>query len=163
MSEEKDLNLDFKGIKEISFNNKFNDNILRDFNEDNILLAVGFSITGNKDNNIVSIIIDIKYRYPVLNSKPIEFFSFSTESFFQFYDLENNQSKLEIKDDSVFVEDDLMIFLLSISIGATRGMISYKLSSLPVDIVLPIIDVTTLMDAYKQAHIKNDKKNKASK
>ena len=143
MSEEsKQIGIQFKSIKETSFSNKLNDEILIDFNHDNLELGVGFSLQGFPKDKSIGLSVSIFYKYKVGN-KHKEFFKFTTETLFKFENTYEDIIKIEEK--TVFVADELMANLLSISIGATRGMMSYKVSSLPIDLVLPLFDISNLL------------------
>lgn len=142
MSEEsKEIGMQFKSIKETSFSNKLNDDILNDFNQDNLELGLGFSLKGFPVEKTIALSVSIFYKYKI-GSKHKEIFKFTTETLFKFENTDDDIIKIE--ESKVFVADELMANLLSISIGATRGMMSYKVSSLPIDLVLPLFDISKL-------------------
>lgn len=142
MSEEsKEIGMQFKSIKETSFSNKLNEEILNDFNQDNLELGLGFSVKGFPAEKTIALSVSISYKYKIGN-KHKEFFKFTTETLFKFENTDDDIIKIE--ESTVFVADELMSNLLSISIGATRGMMSYKVSSLPIDLVLPLFDISKL-------------------
>lgn len=45
-----------------------------------------------------------------------------------------------------FIDNALLFIIISTSIGATRGMLSYKLASMPFDFILPILDVGAMLE-----------------
>ncbi|TDE27067.1 hypothetical protein E0I61_15585 [Flavobacterium ranwuense] len=143
MSEEsKEIGVQFKNIKETLFSNKLSDDIVNDFNHDNLELGLAFSLKGFPNEKSVALSLTIFYKYKIEN-KYKEFFKFTTETLFKFESTYDNVIKIE--DSKVFVADELMGTLLSISIGATRGMMSYKVSNLPIDLVLPLFDISKLL------------------
>lgn len=148
MSEKgKIIGIKFKSIKETSFSNKLNDEIINNFNHDNLELGLGFSFKGFPNEKSVSLFVTISYKYKT-GVKSKEFFNFTTETLFKFEDTDDEIVKIE--ESKVEMPDELMENLLSISVGATRGMMSYKVASLPIDLVLPLFDVADLLPSLKQ-------------
>ena len=142
LKETKEIGVKFKSIKETSFNNKLNDEIVNDFNHENLELGLSFSLKGFPNEKSVTLSITILYKYKIGN-KHREFFKSTTETLFKF---ENTQDDIiKIEETTVYVADELMATLLSVSIGATRGMMSYKVSSLPIDLVLPLFDISKIL------------------
>lgn len=139
----------FKGIKEVSFSTKLSDDILNNFDQKNVDLRIGFSVTGNEKLSSVSINLFIDYRYKSGSGKPKDFFNLETETDFKFKDVSSNTERLIISDEVVSVDDDLMKILLDVSLGATRGIVSYKMANLPIKLVLPLIDPIKLINLNK--------------
>lgn len=157
------LQLQFKGIKEKSFSNTFDEEILKDFRENNIELSIGFSVSGSAEEEILAITILTKFRYLLPNKKAKQFITFSTESTFKFSDLLKHKDEVKISDSEVFVNDNLMALLLNVAIGATRGMLAYKTTNLPIALTLPLVDVKELMDAFQKQEIKENNKKQKNK
>ena len=142
LEEGKEIGIQFKSIKETSFSNKLNDEIIINFNHENLELGLSFSLRGFPIEKSVALSITIFYKYKIGN-KHKEFFKFTTETLFKFENTYDDIIKIE--EATVFVADELMATLLTVSIGATRGMMSYKVSSLPIDLVLPLFDISKIL------------------
>lgn len=161
MSENKGLLITFKGIKELGFSSDLRENIIKEFDESLIDFNLGFSINPDKDSEIINILLDVVYEYR-LNGKYIKFLEFKSETIFKFENSEFNE-EIIIGEDSVKLSDPLFLYLMNITVGATRGMMAYKVSALPIDIVLPIIDLTSLLDAKNEEESKETSKKSKNK
>lgn len=147
MAENNQLGIQILNIKEVSFNNNSFE-LPSEFQQDRVEMKLGFSVDCQADKDLVSLIFEVSFRYSD-SPKPKSFINFSTQTTFKFFN-HKDSDQIKIEKDSVFVEDELMTFLLNISIGATRGMLSYRVANLPVNLVLPIIDVSSLLPKNNQ-------------
>lgn len=143
MSEDKSLAFQFNGIQETSVSSKITDEIVSNFSQEKVQLNLGFSLRGNPVDSTIVLAIVVKFKLKIAE-KYKEFFSFSTDTIYKFKNLDDKLIKIE--ESEIFVDDDLMINLLSISVGATRGMMSYKVSSFPFELLLPLFDVSDILE-----------------
>ena len=149
MKEKRDsIDLRIIDIKELSFSNKVDQKLIEVFDNKNLKFDFGFSIQGNEDKDQnkaevdIKIQIDFKYKLKdtydsILKISTSTIFHLSNYTKESFYVVDNeDESKKQY-----FVTDDLMMFFLENSVGAIRGMISYKTASLPINFTLPLIDL----------------------
>ena len=145
----------FISIRETSISSNLNDEIIASFNHDDLELGIGFTPKGFPKDKTLAMSITVLYQYKV-KTKHKEIFKFTTETLFEFEDANNDAIKIE--DKTVFIADDLMVDLLEVCIGATRGMMSYKLIGLPNDLNLPMFDVSLLVKNNKNDQEEKDEK-----
>lgn len=144
--EEKHIGIKIQEIKELSFSNKLPDELIQNFKEENIDLQLGFAVKGNSKKQTVTISIIISYRFHNGNDKKSkEFLKLETETTFKVVDFDEDDIKYNDKENEIFINDELMSLFLSTSIGATRGMFAYKIASLPINLVLPLFDLNSLI------------------
>jgi len=158
MADKKEIAVRIKSIKEVEFSNKLNDEILRNFDEHKVETKLGFAIFGNKEDSSVAMNINVRYIYSS-SEKKREFFTFKTETIFKFSDMQEHENVIKIEESTVFVSDELMGMMLNISIGATRGMISYRSASLglPNNLVIPLVDLDAFLNIGKD-QLKSEEK-----
>jgi hypothetical protein len=136
------LLIKIKGIREVASKSEINENIVSNYNEDNVQFKIAFSINGNPDENTAEILLFLKFSLKI-EKKFIEFFSFNTSTEFVFKDLDEKLIKIE--DDEIFIEDELAEHLMNIAVGSTRGMMIYKTSNFPFKLLLPLFDTSELV------------------
>ena len=136
------LLIKIKGIREVASKSEINENIVSNYNEDNVQVKIAFSINGNPDENTAEILLFLKFSLKI-EKKFIEFFSFNTSTEFVFKDLDEKLIKIE--DDEIFIEDELAEHLMNIAVGSTRGMMIYKTSNFPFKLLLPLFDTSELV------------------
>ena len=156
--EKKDSSVGMKvlEIREISFSNKLTDYVIENFREDKLIFKLGISVNGVESKNIINLLINVNYLMQDENSpkKQIEFLKMETETSFK---LDNpNENHVKYNDDGkrIFIHDDLMALFLNVAIGATRGMLAYKVASLPINLVLPMVDLSNFIDEKKRKKVK---------
>src|SRR5680860_656211 len=144
--EEKNIGIKIQEIKELSFSNKLPEDLIQNYNEENIDLQLGFAVKGDSKKQTVTISIIINYRYHTGNNKKSkEFLKLETETTFKVLNYDEDDIKFNDKKNEVFINDELMSLFLNTSIGATRGMFAYKTASLPIKLVLPCFDLKSLI------------------
>ena len=88
------LLIKIKGISEVASKSEINENIVSNYNEDNVQFKIAFSINGNPDENTAEILLFLKFSLKI-EKKFIEFFSFNTSTEFVFKDLDEKLIKIE--------------------------------------------------------------------
>ncbi|AFU69462.1 hypothetical protein P700755_002724 [Psychroflexus torquis ATCC 700755] len=142
---EKNTNIGLKiiNIRELSFVNKLTDFIVDNFSEDKLDLNIGMFVRGSSDKNTVSLTVFVSYSFEdEEKNKKIEFIKLETETIFKLFDVSEDELKFLDENDEIYISDDLMNLFLDASIGAIRGMFAYKTASLPINLVLPLLDVS---------------------
>lgn len=151
----KNVGITILEIRETSFSNKITDKILKNFSEKKVLFKTAFKLSGNKKEDTVTLGILVDYAYRFGPKKGIkEFLTLETETTFKIYDATKDELVISPKGDEIFIEDELMVLFLNTAFGATRGMLAYKMASLPINLVLPIID---LKEFFEEEEIDNSK------
>ena len=135
-------------IREISFSNKLTDYVIENFEEDKLIFKLGVSVIGVEAENIINLLVNVNYLMKDENNpkKQIEFFKMETETSFKLD--KPNETHVKYHDDGkrIFINDELMALFLNVAIGATRGMLAYKVASLPINLVLPMVDLSNFID-----------------
>lgn len=154
----KDIGIKVDEIKEISFSNKLTKEIIDNKNEENVYFKLGVGVNGDSSKGTVTIALIVSYLFETEFMKnPIEFLELETETTYHFIDFTEDELKYLDDENKIYINDDLMAFLLETSLGATRGMLAYKTASLPINLVLPLIDVDEFMESKKN----NDKNHES--
>lgn len=154
--EKKNIGLRILEIKELSYSNKLSDDLINNFNEEKADIKLGFGVSGNEEQNTISISIIVHFKYPIAEkTKFKEFLKLETETTFKIFNYTENDIRFEDDNNQIFINDNIMSVFLSTSIGATRGMLAYKIASLPVNLVLPLFDMSQILPPTK-----NKKKSK---
>ena len=154
--EKKDIGLRILEIKELSYSNKLSDDLINNFNEEKADIKLGFGVSGNEKDSSISISIIVHFKYPIAEKiKFKEFLKLETETTFKIFNYTENDIRFEDDNNQIFINDNIMSVFLSTSIGATRGMLAYKVASLPVNLVLPLFDMSQILPPTK-----NKKKSK---
>lgn len=146
-----DLNVRILDIKESLFKSElseFNKEELQGLNiEDRH--SIRLDVDGD-DSDLQNIIVRYKVTLSTNRNKAlVELIELETASIFYVKD-----AKTFIKqegDTIVKIDDQLMFVLLSTAIGSTRGMLSYKLASLPLNYVLPLIDLGKILSKEEES------------
>lgn len=139
-------------IKETSFINKLTDFIVENFTEEKLDVKVGMAVKGDSKKDLIIISALVVYSFKESESKkPVEFIKLETENTFKLFNIKDNEEKIRFEEDQIFIDDEFMKIFLNTSFGAIRGMFAYKMASLSLNIVLPLLDVNTF--------IKKDGKN----
>tara|TARA_R110002012_G_scaffold55398_4_gene141458 strand:- start:122485 stop:122967 length:483 start_codon:yes stop_codon:yes gene_type:complete len=136
-------------IREVLFSNKMSDYLVDNFDEDKLNFKLGFSVTGDKKKNIINLSVIINYLFVDKKKykKPLEFLKLETETSFQLFNTTEEQIKFEKGSNRIFIGDDLMLLFMNSAIGATRGMLAYKIASLPINFIFPLIDVARVLNS----------------
>jgi hypothetical protein len=139
-------------IREISFSNKLTDYVIENFQENKLIFKLGISVNGIKSENIINLLINVNY---LMNDeknpkKPIEFLNMETETSFKLDKPDEIHVKYHEDGKRIFIHDELMALFLNVGIGATRGMLAYKVASLPINLVLPMVDLSNFIDQKKE-------------
>lgn len=145
---EKNTNIGLKiiNIRELSFVNKLTDFIVDNFSDEKLDFNIGMLVKGDSKKNTVSLSIFVSYLFDDEDKKKkIEFIKLETETTFKLYDFSDDELKYLDEDGEIFISDDLMNLFLNTSIGAIRGMFAYKMASLPINIVLPLLDISSFI------------------
>lgn len=153
--EKKDFGLRVLEIKELSYFNKLSDDLINNFKEEEIDIKLGFGISGDREQKTISLSIIVHFKYPIAeNSEFLDFFKIETETTFKIFNFTEDDVRFDNDDNQIFINDNIMSVFLDTSIGATRGMIATKITSLPIHFVLPLFDVSSIF---------SPKKNKSNK
>lgn len=135
-------------IKEISFSNKITDDLVEKFDDEKVEIKLGFAVRGDFKKN--TIIIGIIVHFNSLESvKPKEFLMLETSTSFRIQNFTDDDIRFIDGNKEIFINDELMYVFLSAAIGATRGMLAYKIASLPINICLPLFDMDELIPKNK--------------
>jgi hypothetical protein len=148
MSEEKkNIGIRIQEIKELSYSNKLFDELVENFDEERVDIKLGFAVRGDSNKNTISLSIIIHYKYTSENdNKPKEFLKLETDTTFKVFDFTDEDIKYSNENHEIFINDDLMAIFLNTAIGSTRGMLAYKIASLPINIVLPLFDINEILN-----------------
>lgn len=147
--EESSVSLRINEIKELSFSNNLSEEIIEKFDDDKVQMKLSFSVTGDEKRNKVSIVIitEFLYMFDEINNLE-EFLKLKTNTDFEIKDY--SDSDIKFVDDEIFIDDNLMYTFLDTSIGITRGMLAYKVASLPVNIVLPLFNIDEIVSEKQE-------------
>ncbi|APZ47028.1 hypothetical protein BW723_12365 [Polaribacter reichenbachii] len=144
-------------IKEISFSSKVTDDLIENFDDENVEIKLGFSVRGDFEKNILFIGVIVHF-YSNQSTKHKEFLKLETSTSFSALNFTDDDIKFIDGNKEIFINDELMYVFLSTAIGATRGMLAYKIASLPINICLPIIDMDQLIPKNKKKPSKQTQK-----
>jgi hypothetical protein len=145
MSEKKtNIGVKIINIRELSFVNELTDFIVDNFSDEKLDCNIGMSVRGDSKKNTVSLTVFISYSF-YDKDKKVEFINLKTETTFKLFDFSEDELKFLDKNEEIFISDHLMNLFLNTSIGAIRGMFAYKMASLPINVVLPLLDVSSFI------------------
>lgn len=157
----KNIGIKIQEIKELSFSNKLFDGLAENFDEENVDIKLGYAVRGESDKKNISIYIIIHFIYKTEKSSKLkEFLKLETNTTFKVQDYTDDDIKFINDDNEIFINDELMYVFLNTAIGATRGMLAYKMASLPINLVLPLFDMDQLIPSKKP---ENNIKKKSKK
>lgn len=131
-------------IKEVSFKNKVNKEVIDAFSEEDLQYNIGFFVNAKQKDEyaLFNININVSYKLKEIDDIILEL---ETSTSFKLTGFSDDILRIDIPADGetnngVFVEQNLMHLIFETSIGATRGMISYKTASIPINFTLPLIN-----------------------
>lgn len=150
-----DIGIQIQEIKEISFSNKLTDELVEKFDEEKVDVKLGYAVRGDYKKSIISIGVIIHFISHLVEKKTKEFLKLETSTSFRIQNFTDEDIKFIDGDNEIFINDELMYVFLNTAIGATRGMLAYKIASLPINIYLPLFDMDQLIPKNK-----TDKKSK---
>lgn len=108
-------------------------------------------VKGDSERNTISFSTMVNYSFKDdEQNKPIVFIKLETETKFKVSNITDKAIKFHVKGNEIFINDDLMNLFLTTSFGATRGMLAYKMASLPINLVLPLIDLSPFIKKRKE-------------
>lgn len=154
------LGIKIQEIKEISFSNKVNDELVENFDDDKVEIKLGYFVRGDFKKNTITIGLIVNFYYQE-GIKSKEFLKLETSTTFNVSNFSDDDIRFIDGNKEIFISDDLMRIFLNTAIGATRGMLAYKIASLPINICLPLFDMENLIP--KNQPVKKAKKKKAKK
>lgn len=160
MSSKNSLGIVIKSLNESSFKLNIDDQILKDFNYANVKFGLGFEVESDSKTQEVKFIIKAQFAHKFESGKLVNFLELSTDTTFQFSDIEQNQNEVRFDGESVFMDDKLLIYLLETAVGVTRGMIASKVANLPIKVMLPLIKGEKLLPPEKKSTKTTSKKLK---
>jgi len=144
------INFGIESIREVSYKcDDLGDVPDNKLIEKNLITGIGFRFNSNFDKKTLGIVLSVKYLLKKDDAEK-ELCSYEIESVFKIKELEK---AIKIEGEKVQVEDGLLLNLLSVTIGALRGMLALKtqgtiLNKYP----LPLVDVSSMIK-----HIKDKK------
>jgi|SRR5690606_197323 len=144
------LSIKIHEIKEISFSNKLNDEFVENFDDEKVEIKLGYAVRGDSEKNAITIGIIVHFN-SLESIKPKEFLKLETTTTFYLKDFSDDDIKFINDNKEIFINDGLMYVFLNTAIGATRGMLAYKIASLPINICLPLFDMDKLIPKNKSA------------
>lgn len=147
--ESRDIGIKIQEIKEVSFFNKVNDELVNNFDDDKVDVKLGYAVKGEFEKSIISIGIVVHFISNSIVNKPIEFLKLETNTSFKIKNFTDDDVKFIDGNKEIFINDELMYVFLNTAIGATRGMFAYKIASLPINICLPLFDMDQLIPKNK--------------
>lgn len=156
--QEEDLSIKIQEIKEISFSNKVNEDLVENFNDDKVEIKLGYAVRGNFEKNTIIIGIIVHFN-SLVKEKPKEFLKLETTTTFNISNFKDDDIRFIDDNKEIFINDELIYVFLNTAIGATRGMLAYKIASLPINICLPLFNIDDLIPKDKS----NKKSNKKAK
>lgn len=150
------LGIKIQEIKEISFFNKVNDELVKNFDDEKVEIKLGFAVKGDFKKNTIIILIVVQF-HSLHAVKPKEFLKLETSTSFNVNNFSDEDIKFIDGDKEIFINDELMTVFLNTAIGATRGMLAYKIASLPINICLPLFDMDDLIPKNSSSKKSNTK------
>lgn len=150
MTEKKALGLRIGDVRELSFFNKISSEIIENFNSENVEMRISFMVDGFPEDSKLEISLMLEYRYRFADKPYQNFFSLECLTSFFFDNIENNSDKIVLGHQTTFISDGLMTRLLNICIGGLRGYAASKMASLPINLVLPLINPANLISSNKE-------------
>ncbi len=146
---EKGISIKINEIKELSFSNKLFDELIENFDSEKVKIKLGFGVVGNPKKNRISIKVMINFLYVLKKNKnPKSFLELESITEFKIHDFTDEDIEF-ISDEETFIDDDLMYVFLNTAIGATRGMLAYKIASLPINLVLPLFSIDQIIESQQ--------------
>tara|TARA_R110002049_G_scaffold247114_1_gene421267 strand:+ start:1250 stop:1723 length:474 start_codon:yes stop_codon:yes gene_type:complete len=147
--ESRDIGIKIQEIKEVSFFNKVNDELVKNFDDEKVDVKLGYAVKGEFEKSIISIGIVVHFISNSKVKKPLEFLKLETNTSFKIQNFTDDDVKFIDGNNEIFINDELMYVFLNTAIGATRGMFAYKIASLPINICLPLFDMNQLIPKNK--------------
>lgn len=156
--QEEGLGIKIQEIKEIAFSNKVYEELVENFDDDKVEIKLGYAVGGNFEKNTIIIRIIVNFN-SLLKEKSQEFLKLETSTTFNISNFTEDEIRYSDGNKEIFITDELMFVFLNTAIGATRGMLAYKIASLPINICLPLFNMDDLIPKTKS----NKKSNKKVK
>ena len=144
------LEIQIHDLKEVSYLTQITSDITSDFSDENVDMRLSFLLNGSPNDSLLEIRIRLEYRYRFSNNRPKTFFSLEISTFFLFENLPHNQELIILGEKRTHVDDSVIIRLLNISIGNTRGYAASKFATLPINLVMPLVNPQSLLDRAKK-------------
>ncbi len=142
------LGIKIQEIKEISFSNKINEELVENFDDEEVEIKLSYAVRGDFQKS--AIIISVIVHFNSLDKiKSKEFLKLETSTIFNVRNFSDDDIRFIDDKKEVFINDELMEVFLNTAIGATRGMLAYKIASLPINICLPLFDMDELIPKNK--------------
>lgn len=148
--ENRNIGIKIQEIKELSFSNKIGDELIENFDDEKVGAKLGIAVRGDSEKHTISVSILLRYQYR-LEDKTKEFLKLETDTTFGILNFGDEDIKYNSQKNEVFINDGLMMTFLNTAIGATRGMLAYKMASLPINLVLPLFDMKQLMNPKQKS------------
>ncbi len=140
VKEVKNINVKIARIKEIAFNSwELTEELISDISESTLAFGIGVRLIPIKELKEFGIAFSTTYSYNQ-GEKQKELCTYEMECVFNIVEFEE---AVKYKGEQVNIEDGLLTNLLSITIGAARGMLALKtagtvLNRFPLPIINPI-------------------------
>jgi hypothetical protein len=144
--------VDIKEIKELSFysnladyNNTLDETI--EIDHEISIKTSKLNDDGNPENDELSIIHTIIVNSSLKDNKPKDGDSLITLKVKCTFTVEKLVNLIESQEGNTItkLKSDLLNIILTTSVGTIRGMLSYKTASLPINIILPVMDVAKMV------------------
>lgn len=150
MSKQKEgLGIKIHEIKEISFANKINEDLIERFDDEKVEIKLGYAVRGDSEKNFITVGVIVHFYSTDSSSKTKEFLKLETTTAFHLQNFTDDDIKFKDGNKEIFINDNLMQVFLNTAIGSTRGMLAYKMASLPINICLPLFDMDNLIPKNK--------------
>ena len=157
MAKANSLGIKITELKEVSYSNQITSEIKDNFSEENVDMRLAFVINSFPKDELLEIRIILEYRYRFPSGKHKTFFSLECSNVFLFDKLKENEDLIRLGNEETEIADPLMVRLLNICLGNTRGFAASKFAVLPINLIMPLVNPLAMIDSNKKNT--GDKKN----
>ncbi len=140
MAKTNSLGIKIKELKEVSYSTQITSEITDNFNEENVDMRLAFMIHSFPKDEMLEIRMMLEYRYRIPMGKPKTFFSLECSNVFLFDKLNENEDIIRLGNEETEIADPLMVRLLNICLGNTRGFAASKFAVLPINLIMPLVN-----------------------
>lgn len=142
-------NIQLLEIKEIAYSSQLDGFTREELNTNSIDIARDISIsTKTEHKNQVNVEFEVIIRIEKDgNFKNVV--QLKTSFKFHVDNLDNLKKKRESSE--LALDEKVLYEILNTTIGGTRGMLAYKIASLPFDFILPLVDIDDILKRIKKS------------
>lgn len=151
------LGIKIKELKEVSYSTQITSEITDNFSEDNVDMRLAFMVHSIPNDELLEIRMMLEYRYRFPLGKPKTFFSLECSNVFLFDKLKENEDLIRLGSEESEIADPLMVRLLNICLGNTRGFAASKFAVLPINLIMPLVNPLDMIANKKKNNV--DKQN----